>query len=201
MSIIDLNNIVENATSHCDLNKIQLKSVKVRLLSAIKKIQISKSNSQELASELGSQNNARQLLNNLTLPINNSTEKSKKTKNKNNVPKAFVIKKGSKLLDNDDQEDFHSEIDEIIEILLNTVIELNSDAATKKVCSAIDSFVKNGFKSFKEHRKHIEKEISHIYPHTVSSLHFQTLNIVKSKINRLNEINSLNNPTLTFYFL
>ena len=70
-------------------------------------------------------------------------------------------------------------------------MNMNSDGETRELHSAVHVFIKSGFQTFKEHRKHIEKAMLHINSHNLLNEEAKTVNLIRNKINKLNEINSI----------
>jgi hypothetical protein len=92
-----------------------------------------------------------------------------------------------------EEQNFDTEIQEIIEILRNALMNINSDGETHELHSAVNVFIKSGFQTFKEHRKHIEKAMLHINSQKLLKEQARIISIIRSKINKLNEINSIKN--------
>ena len=187
-SVFNLVGIPKNIKKQCNTKKLPDKTPKLHIITAIlrltKKIKKAKKENRE---EMKSQ-----ILENVQTGNPNLNIKKTETRPKKVI--AFkLLPKTHGTLQEYEEDNFDSEIQEIIEILRNALMNMNSDSETRELHSAVNIFVKNGSQTFKEHRKHIEKAILHINSHNISNEQAKIVNIIRSKINKLNEINSIKN--------
>ena len=187
-SVINISGISKNIKKECNTNKLPDKAPKLHILPAISRLTKKEKNK-------SSKNRAEvkhQLLENIqTGNPNFNIKKMEIRQNQIKTVKLLSNVKKRGTLQEDEEQDFDSEIQEIIEILRNALMNINSDGETRELHSAVNVFVKSGFQTFKEHRKHIEKAILHIDSHKLLNNEAKIVSIIRSKINKLNEINSI----------
>jgi len=172
-SLFNVDRISKNIKKECNTKKLPHKTPKLHIIPAILRLtKKEKKSKHESREEMKSQ-----LLENIQTGGKNS---------KTQHPKQI-----HGTLQEDEKQDFDSEIQEIIEILRNALMNMNSDGETRELHSAVNVFVKSGFQTFKEHRKHIEKAMLHINSQKLLNEEAKTVNLIRSKINKLNEINSI----------
>ena len=184
-SSLNIGGISRNVKKQCNTKKLPDKTPKLHIIPAI--LRITKKNKKEKKPQ---EEITSQLLENIQTG-------GKNFKNQNTNPKQIKTvkllqhstKRGT--LQEHEEQNFDTEIQEIIEILRNALMNMNSDSETRELRSAVNVFIKSGFQTFKEHRKHIEKAILRINSHNISNEQAKIVNIIRSKINKLNEINSI----------
>ncbi len=204
-SVISLKGVAEQFIKECDIKKLPHKTPRIKIITAVlrltKAVKKPKKEKKEqiqvqlLPSVPSSQVN---VASEVAKPIVNLKKRLQRTKAK------IHASKNTSLHDYEDQ-DFDSEIEEVIEILRNALSNMSSDGETRELHSAVSAFVKSGFQTFKEHRKHIEKAMLHINAQKLLKRNLDVaerrrlnknlaiVNLVKSQVNRLNAINAIEN--------
>ena len=180
-SLLNISGISRNFKKECNTKRLPNKTPKLHILPAI--LRITKKNKKEKKPQ---EEIKSQLLKN----IQGDASIKAHTK-KINTAKLLPKSKKRGTLQEDEEQDFDAEIQEIIELLRNAIININSDGETRELHSAVNVFVKSGFQKFKEHRKHIEKAMLHINSQKLLKEQAKIVNFIRSKINKLNEINSI----------
>jgi|GEM_PF-4415813 len=187
-SLFNVDRISKNIKKECNTKKLPHKTPKLHIIPAI--LRITKKNKKEKKPQ---EEMKYQLLENIQ-----TGDKNSKTQHPKQIHAAKLLPKSKKhrklyTLYEYEEQDFDSEIQEIIEILRNALMNMNSDGETRELHSAVNVFVKSGFQKFKEHRKHIEKAMLHINSQKLLKEQARIISIIRSKINKLNEINSIKN--------
>ncbi len=180
-SLLNISGISRNFKKECNTKRLPNKTPKLHILPAI--LRITKKNKKEKKPQ---EEMKSQLLKNIQ-----SDASIKTLPQKISTAKLLPLAKKRGTLQEYEEHNFDAEIHEIIELLRNAIININSDGETRELHSAVNVFVKSGFQKFKEHRKHIEKAILHINSHNLLNEEAKIVNFIRSKINKLNEINSI----------
>ncbi len=189
-SIINFKGIILNHVKECDIKKLPHKTPRIKIITAILRLTSKRIKKPKKPQE----KTKNQLLENLpSANVNMQTivEKSTPKIHKRIATQLPRVAKIYNSLHDYEDQDFDSEVQEIIEILRNALANMNSGGETRALHSAVGVFIKSGFQTFKEHRKHIESMMLHINAQKLLTKELVVMNVIRISINRLNEINAI----------